>query len=60
MTAPEKISLAADQNDIEIELTAAADAAPVMFKELVAIATSTTAGQNVTGESAAATLEVKK
>jgi hypothetical protein len=31
-----------------------------MFKELVAIATSTAAGQNVTGESAAATLEVKK
>lgn len=60
VTAPEKISLTADQNDIEIELTAAGDAAPVMFKELVAIATSTAAGQNVTGESAAATLEVKK
>lgn len=60
VTAPEKISLTADQNDIEIELTAAADAAAVMFKELVVIATSTTAGQNVTGESAAATLEVKK
>lgn len=60
VTAPEKISLAADQNDVEIELTAAADAAPVMFKELVAVATSTAAGQNVTGESAATTLEVKK
>jgi hypothetical protein len=60
VTGPEKIALTADQNDMEIELTAAADAAPVMFKELVVIATSTTAGQNVTGESAAATLEVKK
>lgn len=60
VTGPEKISLAADQNDVEIELTAAGDAAPVMFKELVAVATSTAAGQNVTGESAAATLEVKK
>lgn len=60
VTAPEKIALAADQNDVEIELTAAADAAPVMFKELVAVATSTAAGQNVTGESAAVTLEVKK
>ena len=48
------------ENDIEIELTATADAAPVMFKELVAIATSTAAGQPVTGESPAATLEVKK
>jgi hypothetical protein len=60
VTGPEKVTLAADQNEIEIELTAAADAAPVMFKELVAIATSTTAGQNVTGESPPATLEVKK
>ncbi len=60
VTGPEKIALAADQNDLEIELTAAADAAPVMFKELVVVATSTTAGQNVTGESPAATLEVKK
>jgi hypothetical protein len=60
VTAPEKIALAADQNEIDIDLTAAADAAPVMFKELVALATSTTAGQPITGESAAATLEVKK
>jgi hypothetical protein len=60
VTAAEKSTLAADQNEIEIELTAAADAAPVMFKELVAQATSTTAGQPINGESAAATLEVKK
>ena len=60
VTAPEKISLSAEANEIEIELTAAADAAPVIFKELVAIATSTAAGQNVTGESTPATLEVKK
>jgi len=59
VTAPEKISLAAEANDIEIELTAAVDAAPVMFKELVAIATSTAAGQNVTNESAPVALEVK-
>jgi hypothetical protein len=60
VTAPEKITLTAEQNEIEIELTAAADAAPVMFKELVAQATSTTAGQPITGESPATTLEVKK
>ncbi len=60
VTGPEKIPLAADQNEVEVELMAAADAAPVMFKELVAVATSTAAGQNVTGESAAATIEVKK
>ncbi|WP_145089501.1 hypothetical protein [Anatilimnocola aggregata] len=58
--APEKSTLAPDQNELEVELSAAADAAAIMFKELTVVATSKAAGQNVTGESAAATLEVKK
>ncbi len=59
VTAPEKTTLAADQNEIEIELSAAADAAPVKFEQLVAIATGKYAGNDLTVESPAATLEVK-
>ena len=59
VTAPEKTTLAADQNEVEIELTAAADAAPVKFEQLVAVATSKYAGTDITVESPAVTLEVK-
>ncbi len=59
VTAPEKTTLAADQNEVEIELTAAADAAPVKFEQLIAVATSKYAGADITLESPAATLEVK-
>ncbi|WP_425619256.1 pre-peptidase C-terminal domain-containing protein [Anatilimnocola sp. NA78] len=60
VTGPDKVNLAVDQNEVEVELSAVADAAPVMFKELVVVATSKAAEQNVTGESAPAALEVKK
>jgi hypothetical protein len=59
VTAPEKTTLAADQNEIELELTAAADAAPVKFEQLIAVATSKYAGTDITVESPAATLEIK-
>jgi len=59
VTAPEKTTLAADQNEIDIELSAAADAAPVKFEQLVAVATSKYAGVDLTVESPAVSLEVK-
>jgi hypothetical protein len=59
VTAPEKTTLAADQNEIEIELSAAADAAPVKFEQLVAVGTGKYAGVDLTVESPAAILEVK-
>jgi hypothetical protein len=59
VTGPEKTTLAADQSEVEIELSAAADAAPVKFDQLVAVATGKYAGVDLTVESAAASLEVK-
>lgn len=59
VTAPEKTTLAPDQNEVEVELSAAADAAVVKFEQLVAIATSKYAGTDLTVESPAAVLEVK-
>jgi hypothetical protein len=59
VTAPEKTTLAADQNEIEIELSAAADATLVKFEQLVAVATGKYAGVDITVESPAVALEVK-
>jgi hypothetical protein len=59
VTAPEKTTLAVDQNEVEIELTAAADAAVVNFDQLVAVAASKYAGVDITVESAPVALEVK-
>jgi hypothetical protein len=59
VTAPEKTTLAADQSEIEIELSAAADAAPVKFEQLTAIATGKYAGVDLTVESPAVALDVK-
>ncbi len=59
VTASEKTTLAADQNEIEIELTAAADAAVAKFDQLIAVATSKYAGVDITVESVPVALEVK-
>ena len=59
VTAPEKTTLAADQNEIEVELSAAADAAVVKFEQLAVTATSKYAGADISVESPAAVLEVK-
>ncbi|MDX1944202.1 MAG: PPC domain-containing protein [Pirellulaceae bacterium] len=59
VTAPENTTLAADQNEVEIELTAAADAAPIKFEQLIAVATGKYAGVDLSVESPAAALEVK-
>lgn len=59
VTAPETTTLNPDQNEIEIDVTAAADAAPVKFEQLVAVATTKYAGSDITVESPAAVLEVK-
>ncbi|MCI0359882.1 MAG: pre-peptidase C-terminal domain-containing protein [Planctomycetaceae bacterium] len=59
VTAPEKTTLAADQNEVEVELSAAADAAPVKFDQLIAVATSKYVGTDLTVESPAVALEVK-
>jgi len=59
VTAPEKTTLAADQNEVEVELTAAADAAIAKFDQLIAVASCKYAGTDITIESPAASLEVK-
>ena len=59
VTGPEKTTLAADQSEVEIELSAGADAAPVKFEQLVAVASGKYAGVDLTVESPAATLELK-
>jgi hypothetical protein len=59
VTAPEKTTLAADQNEVEVELSAAADAAVVKFEQLVAVATTKYGATDITVESPAAVLEVK-
>jgi hypothetical protein len=59
VTAPEKTTLAADQNEVEVELTAAADAPAMNFAGLVAAAASKYAGVDIAAESPAVALEVK-
>jgi len=59
VTAPDKTTLAADQNEIEIELSATADAATAKFDQLIAVATSKYADADITALSPAASLEVK-
>lgn len=59
VTAPEKTTLAADQNEVEVEISAAADAAVVKFEQLVVTAASKYAGTDISAESPAAVLEVK-
>jgi hypothetical protein len=59
VTAPDKTTLAADQNEVEVELMAAADAAVVKFDQLIAIAAGKYAGTDLTVESPAVSLEVK-
>jgi hypothetical protein len=58
--APADVAIAADQSEVEIMLTAAADAPLGSFADLIVAATTKVKGQDVTVESAAATLEVKK
>jgi hypothetical protein len=60
VTGPPAVTLAPEQNEIEVELTASADAAATMFKELAVVGTSKAAGQDVTGESTPVAIEVKK
>ena len=59
VTAPEKTTLTADQTEVEVELNAAADAPPVKFDQLVAVATGKYAGVDITVESPPVSLEVK-
>lgn len=59
VTGPDKITLAAEQNELEIELAATADAAVGKFAELAVSATSKYSGQDISVESPATSLEVK-
>lgn len=58
--APADATIAPDASEIEIMLTAAADAPLGSFADLIVAATTKIKGQDVTVESPAATLEVKK
>ena len=60
VTADESYTIAADQHEIEVELTAAADAAVGKFEALTVEAASKYAGQDLSVTSAPAVLEVVK
>ena len=59
VTGPEKTTFAPDQNEMEIELTAAADAAKGNFTELAVTATTKYAAQDVTIDSPNVAIETK-
>ncbi len=59
VTAPEKTTFAPDQNEMEIELSAAADAAKGNFTELAVTATTKYAAQDVTIDSPNVAIETK-
>ncbi|HEX5034749.1 MAG TPA: hypothetical protein VFW62_09730, partial [bacterium] len=59
VTAPEKTTFAPDQNEMEIELSAASDAAKGNFAELAVTATTKYAGVDVTADSPNVAIETK-
>jgi hypothetical protein len=59
IAAPAELVVPAGQNELEFDLTAAADAAVGSMTDLRALASATIAGRQLTVESPAATLEVK-
>lgn len=59
VTGPEKIVLAPDQNETEVELAAAADAGVTKFDQLAVSATTKLAGQDIAVDSPKVALEVK-
>lgn len=58
VSAPGELTIPADQSELEIDLTAAADAAIGSFTELIAVATTELQGRRIVVRSAATTLEV--
>ena len=58
--APAAVAIGPDASEVEIMLGAAADAPEGSFADLVIAATTKIKGQDVTVESPAATLEIKK
>lgn len=58
--APAELAIAPDASEVEVMLTATADAPEGSFADLIIAATATIKGQQITVESPAATLEVKK
>jgi hypothetical protein len=59
VTAPDNLTLGPEQSELEIPLTAAADAPLGAFADLILAATTKVKGQDVTVENPPATLEVK-
>jgi hypothetical protein len=59
VTGPEKIAFTPDQQEMEVELTAAADAPAVKFEQLAVSATTKYAGQDIAVDSPNVALEVK-
>lgn len=58
VSGPAEIVIAAGQNEVEVELKAAADAAIGHFEGIQAVASTTVQGKPITAESAAAALDV--
>lgn len=59
VSGPEKVAVAPEQTEIEVELTAAADAPVVKFDKLAVAATTKYAGQDIAVDSPNVALEVK-
>ena len=59
VTVPEELIIPADQSELEIEITAAADAAVVKTDGITVTAKSKYAGKEVSAVSAAIAVEVK-
>jgi hypothetical protein len=59
LSAPIFVTVPSDANQVKIPFTAAADAAPGKFDNLVVVASTTVKGQNVTVQSQPASIEIQ-
>ncbi len=59
LAAPIVVTIPSDANQLTVPLTAAADAAPGKFDNLIVVASTTVKGQNITVQSKPATVEIQ-
>lgn len=60
VTAPTEVTIPADKDSVDVDLTAAADAAAVMIPDLQVTATTKFQGADVSAESPPLVAEIKK
>jgi uncharacterized membrane protein len=59
LAAPIVVTIPGDSNQVTIPLTAAADATPGKFDNLIVVASTTVKGQNITVQSKPAAVEIQ-